>query len=449
MHRLLASLILTLCFSQAIEARESNAYSQPDAHMPMSRKLDFHVGNSFFRNPWVVAPATTTARDGLGPLFNTNACQNCHIKDGRGHLRADNNGHQVSLLLRLSLTPKSETEKRQQEKTGPLAVPHYGTQLQDFALPGQLPAEGRIHIDWETQKLRFNNGDAIELRKPRFSIKNPAYGPLPTNLQVSARIAPPMIGLGLLAAIKTEDLKRWSDPEDLNKDGISGKLNWVPDLNHKELVPGRFGWKSGQAQLRQQNAAAFSGDMGLTTTLFPQAHCQPSQTLCRELVNGGEPEVSDKILEAVTFYSENLAVPPARTDIDKNSAEAGKALFNQANCGACHKSEITTGPHRNAWLSERSIAPFSDLLLHDMGPGLADHRPEFAASGQEWRTAPLWGIGYSQLVEPRSTFLHDGRARNLLEAILWHGGEAESSQKKVLAMTRKERQDLINYIKTR
>jgi len=424
-----------------------HAFSQPDGQLPLSQKLDFHVGNSFFRNPWVSAPATTTARDGLGPLYNTNACQNCHIRDGRGHLPKNTSDNSVSLILRLSLPAKSAAEKAQQIQQGPQPVPAYGNQLQDFALPG-LAAEGRIALSWDALTVNFDDGESIELRRPSFEISNLGYGILPRDIEVSARIAPPMIGLGLLAAIDEKTLQTWSDPEDLNGDGISGKINQVKVIGHEALSTGRFGWKAGQPNLAQQNAAALHGDMGLSSRLFPNQHCEAAQEQCLALISGGSPEVSDKILDAITFYTHNLAVPsPKRITLEnKGTLKQGRTLFLKAGCQQCHKTSVFTGTSSMPWLEKRLIHPYTDLLLHDMGPELADDRAEFSATGQEWRTAPLWGIGLSKAVEPQATFLHDGRARTLLEAIVWHGGEAQPARDKVLSMNRVERQSLISFL---
>ncbi len=431
----------------ASENNNRNAYSQPDGQLPLSQKLDFHVGNSFFRNPWISAPATTDARDGLGPLYNTNACQNCHIRDGRGHLPKSATDNSVSLILRLSLPAKNTAEKVRQSQHGPQAVPAYGKQLQDFALPG-VAAEGRITLSWSALTVNFDDGDTIELRRPSFEISDLGYGPLPRDVEVSARIAPPMIGLGLLAAIDENTLRTWSDPEDRDGDGISGRINQVKLIGHETLSTGRFGWKAGQPSLAQQNAAAFHGDMGLSSRLFLKQACEPIQEQCLAMTTGGTPEVSDNILDAITFYTHNLAVPsPTRITLkNKGTLKQGRTLFLEAGCQQCHKTSVFTGTSSMPWLEKRLIHPYTDLLLHDMGAALADGRAEFSATGQEWRTAPLWGIGLSKAVEPQATFLHDGRARTLLEAIVWHGGEAQSARDKVLSMSRAERQSLISFL---
>ncbi|EJO9870317.1 TPA: di-heme oxidoredictase family protein [Vibrio vulnificus] len=429
----------------SVKKEGPNAFSLPAANLPMSKRLDFSVGNSFFRNPWVSAPASTDARDGLGPLFNTNGCQNCHIKDGRGHPPEKGDSHAVSMLVRLSIPALTAEQKKAVITSGVIPEPTYGGQLQDFALQDQKP-EGQISIRYSDVPVTFSDGTTVVLRKPTVEIRDLAYGEMHPQTLLSARVAPPMIGLGLLESIAEETLLQWADEDDLNQDGISGKLNKVWDVQTQSLAIGRFGWKAGQPTLMQQNAAAFNGDLGLTSHLFPQENCTDRQDLCRKLPNGGSPEVSDNILDFVEFYSQHLAVP-IRRNVNDPQVKLGETLFVQSGCESCHKQTVKTAK-REALpaLSEQTIHPYTDLLLHDMGPGLADNRPEYLANGQEWRTPPLWGIGYTQEVNDHTYFLHDGRARNLMEAVLWHGGEAEAAKQNVLKMSAKERDALIAFL---
>ncbi|AUJ34753.1 di-heme oxidoredictase family protein [Vibrio vulnificus] len=429
----------------SVKKEGPNAFSLPAANLPMSKRLDFSVGNSFFRNPWVSAPASTDARDGLGPLFNTNGCQNCHIKDGRGHPPEKGDSHAVSMLVRLSIPALTAEQKKAVITSGVIPEPTYGGQLQDFALQDQKP-EGQISIRYSVVPVTFSDGTTVVLRKPTVEIRDLAYGEMHPQTLLSARVAPPMIGLGLLESIAEETLLQWADEDDLNQDGISGKLNKVWDVQTQSLAIGRFGWKAGQPTLMQQNAAAFNGDLGLTSHLFPQENCTDRQDLCRKLPNGGSPEVSDNILDFVEFYSQHLAVP-IRRNVNDPQVKLGETLFVQSGCESCHKQTVKTAK-REALpaLSEQTIHPYTDLLLHDMGPGLADNRPEYLANGQEWRTPPLWGIGYTQEVNDHTYFLHDGRARNLMEAVLWHGGEAEAAKQNVLKMSAKERDALIAFL---
>ena len=427
---------------------DQNAFSLPSANLSPIRRLDFSVGNSFFHNPWVIAPATTTARDGLGPLFNTNACQNCHVRDGRGHPPAPDAFSAVSMLVRLSI-PNDPAYAKVIEQQGVVPEPVYGGQLQDMAVPGVAP-EGKVRVDYEPQIVRFKDGTEVELRKPTLVLTQLGYGPMHPDTRFSARIAPPMIGLGLLEAISDADILRNTDPKTADKAAIVGRANWVWDDAQQKTVLGRFGWKAGQPNLNQQNVHAFSGDMGLTTSLRPFDDCTDAQVACKQAPNGngrdGEQEVSENILRLVLFYTRNLAVP-VRKDVDSPQVLAGKNLFFQAGCQGCHTPTFTTSANAaEPELANQTIRPYSDLLLHDMGPGLADNRSEFAAGGQDWRTAPLWGIGLNQTVSGHTQFLHDGRARNLLEAVLWHGGEAEPARQHVLTFNAEQRAALLAFL---
>ncbi|MCQ4242309.1 di-heme oxidoredictase family protein [Stutzerimonas stutzeri] len=424
---------------------DQNAFSMPSANLSPVRRLDFSVGNSFFRNPWVIAPASTTARDGLGPLLNTNACQNCHIKDGRGHPAPVGNGNAVSMLVRLSI-PAGPEHVEVVRQRGIAPEPTYGGQLQDMAIPGAAP-EGKVRLSYSTHTQRFADGFEVELRTPHLAISEPGYGALHPDTLFSIRVAPQMIGLGLLEAIPEAALLANADPDDRDGDGISGRPNRVFDQLTRETVIGRFGWKAGQPSLNQQNADAFFNDMGLSTSLFSGSSCTDRQPDCRALPDGGEPEVSDHILAQVLFYTRNLGVP-ARRKVDDPQVLAGKTLFHQAGCQSCHTPSFTTGDAAEPELANQLIRPYTNLLLHDMGEGLADHRPEFEASGSEWRTPPLWGIGMTQTVSGHTQFLHDGRARNLLEAILWHGGEAERSRQVVLGFNAEQRSDLLAFLES-
>lgn len=431
-----------------VNKTDRNAFSLPSANLSPVRRLDFSVGNSFFRSPWVIAPSTTTARDGLGPLFNTNACQNCHIKDGRGHPAQAGDNNAVSMLVRLSI-PDNPAYAELIKTAGILPEPTYGGQLQDMSIPGVAP-EGRVRVEYEPLPVHFRDGTQVDLRKPTLSITQLGYGPMHPDTRASARISPPMIGLGLLEAIPDAAILTNADPDDKDGDGISGRPNRVWDDVEQKVTLGRFGWKAGQPNINQQNVHAFSGDMGLTTSLRKFDDCTPAQIDCLAAPNGngpaGEPEVSDNILRLVLFYTRNLGVP-ARRDVENPQVLAGKNLFYKAGCQQCHTPQFKTA--YDAAEPEQAgqvIRPYSDLLLHDMGEELADNRTEFQATGREWRTPPLWGIGLTETVSGHTQFLHDGRARNLLEAVLWHGGEAQAAQRHVLAFDAEQRAALLAFL---
>lgn len=433
-----------------------DVFSQFSHGMGFKAELDFKVGNALFRKFWIAAPASTKSSDGLGPIYNSRSCQTCHLKDGRGHPPHGNwpDDDAVSMFLRLSIPPQNEADRNllKEHRANIIREPTYGGQLQDLAVPGH-EAEGRMHITYEEQPVKLADGTTVSLRKPTYKITDLAFGPLHPDAMLSPRVAPQMIGLGLLEAIPEAAIRDQADPEDSNGDGISGRTSevWSRELDRAML--GRFGWKAGNPSVRQQSADAFSGDMGLSTSLFPGGYgeCTEAETSCRSAPNGedtakGTPEVTDEMLRLVAFYAENLAVP-ARRKPDDPQVLRGKALFADAGCAACHTPTFMTGerPHQ-PHLSNQRIWPYTDLLLHDMGEGLADNRPEGVASGSEWRTPPLWGIGLTETVSSHTFFLHDGRARSLEEAILWHGGEAQPSRDNFAAMSKTERDALIAFV---
>jgi len=435
---------------------DRHAFSRPAPNLKPSQGLDFRVGNGFFKRLWVSAPSSTRSADGLGPLFNARSCQQCHIRDGRGHPPAANwpADNAVSMFLRLSVPPANEEQRRQLRDGRLLSIPEptYGHQLQDFALQGLRP-EGRLHIIYETLPVRLADGTVINLRKPTYTVTELAYGPLHPDTMLSPRVAPPMIGLGLLERIPEADILAKADPDDANGDGISGKpqLTWDRETGRPAL--GRYGWKAGTATVRQQVADAFAGDIGISTPLAPRhwGDCTAAQPDCLKAPDGAADaaeglEASAQVLDLVTFYSRHLAVPKRRK-LDDPQVLSGKRVFYQAGCIACHTAKhVTASDAERPALSGQSIWPYTDLLLHDMGDGLADGRPEGQADGREWRTPPLWGIGLTQTVNGHSNFLHDGRARNLLEAILWHGGEAEAARERVRALTAGNRAALLAFL---
>jgi len=435
----------------------ADIFSHPSGTLDFEGRQRFLVGNGLFRKDWVSAPSSTQASDGLGPLFNARSCQACHVKDGRGTVpgfdplaRTD----AVALLLRLSVPPVTDEDRRRlaSAELPFLPEPTYGVQLQNFAVAG-LPAEGRLDISYEPVEVALNGGETATLMRPTYRIADPAYGPLRDDVRMSPRLAQPMIGLGLLEAVHEADILAHAAAD--KGDGVRGRPNWVRDETTGKLALGRFNWKASQPTVAQQSAAAFSNDMGLSTPMFPSHYgeCTRAQAACFELPHGAQPhlgehEVPAELMDFVADYSTNLAVPQRR-DVDEPRVLAGKKLFYQANCVACHVPKYVT--RRDAARPEHRfqlIWPYSDLLLHDMGDGLADGVSEALASGRDWRTPPLWGIGLTRTVNPNATWLHDGRARTLLEAVLWHGGEAQAARDRVVAMTPGERADLIRFLES-
>ena len=430
-----------------------DAFSLASANMSFERELQFKVGNGLFRKDWVSAPSSTTASDGLGPLFNSRACQACHLKDGRGH-PPESGEAAVSMFLRLSIPPQTAADREAlaSRRVAVIGEPTYGTQLQAFSIQGHL-AEGAMGIRYEEAPQMLGDGTVVSLRKPTYWVDSANYGPLHPDVMLSPRIAPPMIGMGLLEAVDERDILSRADPDDRDGDGISGRPNMVWSAPEHRVTLGRFGWKAGKASIADQSAAAFRGDLGLSTPLHPEpsGDCTPTQGDCLSAPHGGASkddtiEVTQQMLDLVVFYSRNLGVP-ARRDVGDPQVLAGKRQFYAAGCPACHTPKYVTRriPDRPEQTFQL-IWPYTDLLLHDMGDGLADNRPEGDADGREWRTPPLWGIGLTELVSGHTQFLHDGRARNLLEAILWHGGEAEAAKQRVVAMPPADREALLRFL---
>ncbi len=416
------------------------AFALPMPNLSKAQRRAFAVGNSFFNDAWVVAPASAVGRDGLGPLFNATNCSGCHFRDGRGRPPETRGAPLESMLLRLSI-PGADG--------GDQPHPVYGDQLQDKAIPG-VPAEAKVTIDWEELPGTYADGEGFSLRRPLYTLSEPGYGSFPADLRLSARTAPAVFGVGLLEAVPEATLVARADPDDRDGDGISGRVRWVIEPRSKARRSGRFGWKCGTATVEHQSVGAFAGDLGITSSLLPDDHATSDQTLARAAPNGGEPELTDHKLQRVVEYERMLAVPARRDRADPRVLR-GEGVFLALRCDACHSPQLRTGPVADIpALGDQLIRPYTDLLLHDLGEGLADHRPEGAgsdgATGQEWRTAPLWGVGLLRTVNKHELLLHDGRARSFAEAILWHGGEAEAAVQAFRRLPVADRQDLLRFL---
>ncbi|MEM7241335.1 MAG: di-heme oxidoredictase family protein [Pseudomonadota bacterium] len=431
-----------------------DAFSQISANADFEKELEFKIGNGLFKKLWASSPSSTLASDGLGPIYNARSCQRCHIKDGRGHAPDGPEDNRISMLMRLSIPgDPSDGIEEIKDYLASLPDPVYGGQLQDFGVAGHA-AEGRIEIEYEELPIQLSDGEMASLRKPTYSISNPAYGNFHPKLMMSPRVAPQMIGLGLLEAIPAADILALADETDEDNDGISGRPNIVWSFEYEQSMLGRFGLKAGMPTLPQQNADAFFNDIGISSPLLAEGWggCTEAQSDCRNAIHGDGDERVTEIdalgMDLVNFYTRNLAVPARRT-IDDPTVLKGKEVFYSTGCIACHTPSFVT--HRLEDRPEQSfqlIWPYTDMLLHDMGDGLADNRPEARATGREWRTPPLWGIGLTENVSGHTQFLHDGRARNLLEAILWHGGEAEEQRDKVITMPKSDRDALIEFLES-
>ncbi len=445
----------------AIDNVTRDIFSQPSANLNPEQGQDFHLGNALFRKLWVSAPSSTQASDGLGPLFNARSCQSCHIRDGRGHPPETAGAVATSMVLRLARNATTPDEEQAVKNFHALNLPDstYGVQLQDLAVPG-LDAEGKVTVTYSEEKVTLPGGETVSLRKPAYGVSDLAYGPMDAGTTLSPRIAPPMIGLGLIEAIPDADILANADPDDKKGTGIRGRPAIVRDHRTGEIALGRFGWKAQNATVRDQVADAFSADIGISTPDRPNAHgdCTDREARCLVMPTGvqkrlGDTEAPDPVLPLVTFYSENLAVP-ARRNAGAPDVLHGKDMFYRSGCTACHTPKFVTRDGirdkdgKDSPQAFQLIWPYSDFLLHDMGEGLSDGQQVGVASGRDWRTPPLWGIGLTQTVSGRQAYLHDGRARTLTEAILWHGGEAEKARNAFADLSKDDRQALINFLES-
>ena len=430
-----------------------NAFSLPAANLSDAERTRFVVGNSFFKRNWVQAPASTTARDGLGPHFLARSCGGCHVQDGRAQPPDFHNPLApqpfAGLLLRLSV-PGTDAHG------GPKHEPVYGDQFNTMGIHG-VQGEGEVHLSYERIEGQYADGTPYTLEKPRYHLRNLAYGPMAPDVMVSPRIAPQVIGLGLLEAIPETEILANAQAQAASTGPIKGQPNYVWDAYAERMVLGRFGWKANVGSLAHQTAGAFLGDIGITSSRFPQQTCTPAQKDCLAAPNGNAKgrqgvEIEDYALDDVIFYQSTLA-PAARRNAQDEGVLRGEALFHAAQCAQCHRPSYRTStalfPRLSSpALSGQDITPYTDLLLHDMGEALADGRPDFAAHGRQWRTPPLWGIGLLPAVNDHQRLLHDGRARGVAEAILWHGGEAEAAREQFRHLPAPDRAALVQFVES-
>ncbi len=391
----------------------SHAFSAPAPNLSADARALHLEGDVAFEATFVTAPAPVNA--GLGPVFNNTSCIACHARDGRSR---------ASLLLRVSAGGRGVRGE-------PTTVPGLGLQLQDRAVAGASP-EGRVVVEWAERAERLADGEVVLLRVPTYRIEG-TRAPLPAGVEVSPRFSRPVFGLGLLEAVPEADLLALADAQ-AGQGEVSGRPNWVWDPVEERVRIGRFGWKANQPSLLSQAATAYAEDMGVSSAVFPNAD--------------GEAEVSMETIRAVAFYSQTLGVP-ARRRLDDPAVRRGERLFERVGCAACHAPRLRTGtlPGVPA-VSNQAIRPYTDLLLHDMGPALADGRADFEADGREWRTPPLWGLGLATVVNGTEELLHDGRARGVVEAILWHGGEAEPARERFRQLGRADRDALVAFLRS-
>ena len=431
--------------------------------------------------------------DQIGPFYDARSCEACHLEDGRGQPPAEtvatigqNNDGQRGNDNRDGRggdgqrgdgngrgnrdgRPNGNNDGNRNRPAGDgeddvtgfvvmlssdvrdlhgyLPDPIYGGQFQAQSVR-RVPEEGSFVIRYETINGQFADGTPYTLRNPIYGFENLNYGALGATTTFSPRVAPQIIGLGLLEAVPDSAILALADANDANGDGISGRPNYVWDVYNNRQAIGRFGWKANTPTLIQQAAGAYFNDMGLTTSLFSDPTCTDAQPVCADNPDGNQPEISDAELIATTFYTQTLAVP-AQRDYDDPQVQFGAMVFEQAGCTSCHTPTLESGTHPTIpALSNQVFHPYTDLLIHDMGAELADGRPHGEATGSEWRTPPLWGIGLFETVNDHTYYLHDGRARNLTEAILWHGGEGQASRDYFLNLDAQSREALIAFLRS-
>ena len=410
----------------------SKAFSHAFDGLTLFDDAVHELGDGQFEQSFVTAPAQFYG--GLGPAFNNNSCISCHHNDGKGVPTAGS--PESSLLVRIS-TDGSDSHG------GSISVPGYGTQIQDKAIQGKFK-EAKINITYSYQTYLFSDGESYELRTPTYTLSD-LHQPISVPYYLSPRLAPPVFGLGLLESISDFDILANEDVNDADGDGISGKANYVWEPTKNAMALGRFGLKSNTATILTQVAAAYNNDMGITSSIFKNetTHGQSQSDNLND-----DPELPDSILNAVKFYVQTLKAP-ARRNVTKPEVLRGKELFAQAKCQNCHKADFRTAVNvAFPAMSNQYIHPYTDLLLHDMGDGLADNRTDFRADGNEWRTTPLWGVGLLETVNYPAFYLHDGRARTLVEAVMWHDGEAKSSIDFVKQLSTSDRKALFAFLKS-
>jgi len=407
----------------------SKAFGSMISGMSAYDQFVHNVGDGTFSQVFVSNPAPHFG--GVGPIYNNVSCISCHHNDGKGTPTLGL--VESSLLTRISIAGIASDG-------GPVAAPGFGLQLQDKSLTGS--PEVKVNVSYTEEPFTFPDGETASLRKPTYTLSNP-YIPLPAGYMISVRLAPPVFGLGLLELIPESTILSYADSADADGDGISGRPNYVYNPEDKKTELGRFGLKANTPSVRIQVAGAFQQDMGLTSSIFPEesSYGQPQYDGLSD-----DPEITDSLLNATVFYARTLAVP-ARRSVNDSTCRQGERIFKQIHCSSCHLPDITTGVDvRLPTLSNQLIHPYTDLLLHDMGEALADGRPDYRASGSEWRTMPLWGIGLFQKTNGIPYYLHDGRARTITEAILWHGGEAKNAKDAFVQLSKTDRAALLKFL---
>jgi CxxC motif-containing protein (DUF1111 family) len=425
-------------------ADDGAAFGHSARNLSRGDAITFGEGRPFFNEAWVIAPGEPAVRDGLGPTSNADSCVACHTGHGRGRVPLDSMDPSVGLVMRVSVPGTDEHGRSRPEPT-------YGEQLQDRST-AWAPHEGRVAVTYDEIDGNYGDGAPFTLRRPRYRVGDLQFGALADDTVLSPRLAPSVIGLGLLEAVPAAEILARADPDDLDGDGISGRASSVWDGTLRSMTLGRFGWKADQPSVARQAARALHEDLGVTSALFPAPNCPGPQHECASAPSGGEPEAADEVVESLVHYTRTLAVPVRRSATDP-TARRGEQLFAEIGCAACHTASLRTGDDVVSGLRYQVIHPYTDLLLHDMGPDLADTRAvdgrvAGGSGASEWRTAPLWGIGLAQRITPGTGFMHDGRARSIAEAILWHGGEGSGARERFRTMPAADRAALLAFVES-
>lgn len=414
----------------------------PIDNLSLKQQQKRRRGHAFFNTLFISDASEVPKRSGLGPLFIGASCEVCHNRLGRGRMPDLSDTRPLALVFQLSTL--------QNNNQWQALHPVYGENFNPFSI-ANVPDEGRISIKYKSIKGYYNDGMSWELLAPEYEFSQLSYGPFENDSIIktaySPRIAQSLIGMGLLEAIPDEEILENADPDDLNNDGISGRAH--RQKQGQNYVLGRFGWKAEQKSLRSQITAALQNEQGIKTTDRPESTCTASQVAClRADLQGKEIELIDEDLEAIVFFTQTIPVPKRRNS-GADDVKKGEDLFNSLSCQKCHIASFTTKKQSDfPLLSKQRIHPYTDLLLHDMGEQLADNRPIINATGREWRTAPLWGIGLNKIISGSESYLHDGRATTLEQAILWHGGEAEASKESFIQLDKVSRDSLIAFLES-
>jgi len=429
--------------SLTVAADVTEPYTSPIPGLKREELAFFERGKKALSAKWVVFPSLG-GDWGLGPTFIADACTGCHLRGGRGVVNPDPDSLLIHQLVRLSVPGITQ-------HGGPLPHPAYAGQLQvagaQFGVETNVvPAEAEVYVDWHEVPFEFPDGSIAMLREPGLRIEELNFGPLGEDTMTSLRNTQALVGLGFLEAVPESVLRKIVAQQ--KKIGLNGRLNVVRDDINNTTAIGRFGWKANEPSIAQQIAGAFRGDLGVTSPVYNTENCPDAQEMCKRMPPGNNPELIQSDWDAISFFIRASSVP-ARRNTDDPAVLRGEKRFAEIGCADCHLPTLETGEYPPLpALSNLKIHAYTDLLLHDMGEKLADGRPDFEAGPRDWRTPPLWGIGLSPAVNGSSHLLHDGRARSVLEAILWHGGEAMPSAEKFISLEESGRDDLLEFVES-